>query len=198
MNIGIFGGTFDPVHIGHLILAETVRDQFSLDEIWFIPAHIPPHKQELTISHPKDRIAMLEFAIAGHANFKINPLEIKRDGPSYTVDTLRELQSSHPADQFHLLIGADSLTDFPTWKSPHEIMTLAKIIAVNRGHDPADMESVRHALGEQADERIQIIEMPLIGISSTELRYRCKTGLSIRFQTPRAVELYIQQHLLYR
>jgi len=197
-RIGIFGGTFDPVHLGHLILAETVRDQCDLDEIHFIPAKRPPHKQDSDISPDKLRVKMLEFALAGHGKFKINLMEIKRDGLSFTVDTLRHLREAQPEVEHSLLIGADSLHDFPNWREPAQILELANVIAVNRAHAVPDLEPIRSALGVEAAERIQIIDMPMIDISSTDLRARIASKRSIRFLTPRPVELFIQENRLYQ
>lgn len=197
-KIGIFGGTFDPVHLGHLILAETVRDECGLDEIHFIPAKRPPHKKDAEIAPDKQRVKMLEFALAGHGKFKINLMEIKRDGLSYTVDTLRHLREARPEVEFSLLIGADSLHDFPTWREPEQILELANVIAVNRGQSEASLEPIKSALGDQAAQRIQIVEMPMIDISATDLRQRVASQRSIRFLTPRPVELFIQENGLYQ
>jgi nicotinate-nucleotide adenylyltransferase len=197
MKLGIFGGTFDPVHLGHLVLAETVREESGLDELWFMPARVPPHKQSEEISSPKARMEMLELAIAGHARFRVSDLELRRDGPSYTVETLRGLREQRPNDELHVVIGGDSLADLPTWKEPEEILKLARVIAVNRGREELTLAATLDHFGETAAERIQLVQMPAIDISATELRERVRTGKSIRYQVPRSVELYIQQHGLY-
>jgi len=198
MRIGLFGGTFDPVHIGHLILAESARELCGLDEIRFIPAKSPPHKQGKTITPAKLRIEMLEFALAGCTAFRIDKMEIKRDGPSYTVDTLRILKEQEPEHEFSLIIGADSLDDLPTWKEPAEILRLANVIAVNRGRESASMENIIEAVGKEACKSIECINMPGIDLSASEIRKRVQTGKSIRFQTLRSVELYIATNELYR
>ena len=192
MRIGIYGGTFDPVHLGHLILAETVREQAELDEVWFVPAFINPHKQGRVTAAVKMRLEMLRFAIAGNASFKLNEIEAKRKSPSYTVETLTEVRSSHPDNELFLIMGADSLTDFPTWREPETILKMAQLIVVNRGRSDVDVPKSVDC------QRITICEMPAIDISSTEIRSRIATGKSIRYQTPRAVELYIETNSLYR
>lgn len=197
MKLGLFGGTFDPVHLGHLLLAETAREACGLDEVWFVPARIPPHKQTAAITSPKARLEMLELAIAGHPQFRVDDLELRRDGPSFTVDTLRHLHDQRPADDLHVIIGADSLADLPTWKEPLEILRLAVVIAVNRGRSVPDLPAALENFGDAASERIHLVEMPAVDISATDLRDRCRSGKSIRYQVPRPVELYIQQHHLY-
>jgi nicotinate-nucleotide adenylyltransferase len=197
MQIGIFGGTFDPVHLGHLILAETAREAASLDEVWFVPAFMAPHKQGQRSTPARERIDMLRLALAGHSQFRINDLEIRRRGPSFTVETLQELKSQHPDDEFLLLIGGDSLADFPTWRDPQRILELVRLVAVNRGRDPLNVEGAMKSLGNGLEDRIITVEMPAVDLSATEIRQRCRTGKSIRSWTPRAVELFIHQHRLY-
>src|SRR6185369_11984582 len=125
MRIGIYGGTFDPVHVGHLILAEQAREQGRLDEVWFVPAPRPPQKDGVAITRFEARVEMLALAIAGQAAFRIDELEKERVGPSYTVDTLAELRRRHPAYTFFLLIGGDSLADLPLWRDPGGILAQA-------------------------------------------------------------------------
>lgn len=195
MRIGIYGGTFDPVHLAHLVLAEQCREQAQLDEVWFLPAARPPHKAGVTISDTKHRMAMLEFAISGHPQFRVNPLELERAGPSYTVETLRELVQQQPDVEWSLLMGGDSLRDFHTWREPAEIATLARIVAVNRGlEDLPGCAEFRASFGD----RLDIVEMPGLEISASDIRARIASERSIRFLVPRAVEVYIQQQRLYR
>lgn len=199
MRIGVYGGTFDPVHLGHLILAETCREQARLDRVIFIPAGLPPHKQDREFSPGNARAEMLEFAIAGHAEFSVDRSEIKRSGPSYTVETLRSLRQDHPNDELFLLMGADSLAEFPLWKEPREIATLASLIVVNRGsQSPPDLAGLIPHLGASAVARIQLVTMPGIDISSSDLRRRAQQGQSLRYLIPRAVERYIIDHHLYQ
>lgn len=199
MRIGIYGGTFDPVHLGHLVLAETCREQCQLDRIIFIPAGVPPHKQgrELTAGHI--RADLLEFAVAGYGEFSVDRSEIKRSGPSFTVETLRALRQAHPDDELFFLMGADSLAEFHLWREPREIATLAGLIVVNRGtQPPSSRESLLPLLGRDAVDRIQFVTMPGIDISASDLRRRARDGHSLRYLVPRAVERYIIEHQVYR
>jgi len=139
MRLGLFGGTFDPVHFGHLLLAEQCREQCELDEIWFLPAGAPPHKQNALISDGRIRAAMLELAIAGHRAFAVNRMELDRAGTTFTVETLQHLHEENPSRELFFIVGADSLTDLPTWREPQQIARLATIVAVNRGvHSTAE------------------------------------------------------------
>lgn len=195
MRIGVYGGTFDPVHLGHLVLAEQAREQLRLDEIWWIPCQVSPHKSDRTLTVGKQRLEMLQFAIAGHAHFRVLPIEIDRPGPSFTVETLSQLTAAHPGHDWWLLMGADSLRDFPLWREPGRIAELARIAAVNRGHEPPPgIEAFRSQFGD----RVDVVTMPGLAISASDLRDRVATGRSIRYLTPRAVEAYIAQHGLYQ
>lgn len=199
-RLGIFGGTFDPVHYGHLLLAEQCREHCALDEVWFLPSGSPPHKQGAEITPGKQRFEMLELAIAGHAVFSVNDLELRRSGPTFTVDTLQSIHenSETAGRELFFLIGADSLSDLVTWREPKRIAQLATIVAVNRGGDPLpDLGSIRDAIGPDVADRIQIVEIPGNDVSSTDIRQRVRDGRSIRFMTPRAVEVFIEQHGLY-
>jgi nicotinate-nucleotide adenylyltransferase len=200
MRLGLYGGTFDPVHFGHLLLAETCREACELDEVWFIPTGSPPHKTGAEISPVRARREMLELALAGLPRFQVSRIEMDRPGPHYTVETLRLLKSERPEDELFLLIGADSLHDLHTWREPEEVARLATIVAVNRGDDAAVQDSASGSFGLPSGSsiRVQTIPMPPIGISATDLRRRVAAGRSIRFQTPRAVEQYIRAHRLYR
>ena len=198
MRLGIYGGTFDPVHYGHLLLAEQCREQCALDEIWFIPAHQAPHKQGTAGTPGKARSEMLGFAVAGIPQFKVSHRELDRGGTSYTVDTLQELHDEEPSRELFFLIGADSLDDLPTWRQPDRIAELATIVAVNRGDRPLPApEQLRGRLGETLAARIRIVAMPGIDLSATDIRRRVREGRSIRFMVPRAVEAYIAEHGLY-
>lgn len=198
MRLGVFGGTFDPVHYGHLLLAEQCREQCRLDEVWFVPAGAPPHKAGIVITAGAARAEMLEFAIAGHAPFRVDCRELKRAGPSYTVHTLQELRDEDPARELFFLIGADSLADLPFWFEPRRIAELANLVVVNRGRStPPDLHALVPHLGEAAVARMQVVAIPGIDLSSSDMRRRVQQGRSIRFMTPRAVECYIQEQRLY-
>ena len=196
MKLGLLGGTFDPVHLGHLILAESCLQACQLDALWFLPTGIPPHKDASQLTPGPDRIEMLKLAIAGHPHFSVEPLELERDGVAYTVDTLEEIHRTHPQAELLFLIGADSLNDLPNWRMPQRIAELAQLVAVNRGSDqeaklPAELD-------EQITARVQQVHIPGIDISATEIRNRVRQDRSIRYLVPRAVEIYINEHQLYR
>lgn len=198
MRVGIYGGTFDPVHFGHLLLAEQCREQCALDEVWFLPAGSPPHKQTQPITAGVPRAEMLEIAVAGHAQFKVDRRELKRAGASYTVDTLTELAAEDPDRELFFLMGADSLADLPTWRDPQGIARLAWLVVVNRGGTPLpDLDVIRRTLGTGVADRIRLITMPGVDFSAHDLRGRVAEAKSIRYMTPRGVESYIAQHRLY-
>lgn len=198
MRLGIYGGTFDPVHYGHLLLAEQCREQLRLDAVWFMPAAVPPHKQDAGISSGRDRLAMLELATAGHPALQVSDRELRRGGTSYTVETLAELRAEDPQRELYLLIGGDSLAELPTWRQPQRILELAIVAAVNRGRAAPDLAAVQGALGATAAERIVLVSMPAIDLSATDMRRRAADGRSLRYMTPRAVEEYIRDAGLYR
>jgi nicotinate-nucleotide adenylyltransferase len=201
MRVGVFGGTFDPVHYGHLILAEQAREQGRLDEVWFVPAARPPHKSESELTRFDQRAEMLTLAVAGHAAFRVLELEKDRPGPSFTVDTLAELHRGHPGDEFWLLVGADTLADLGSWHEKRRLPELAGLMVMARpGHAIPGEDRVRAELelAPDASLRLQTIDVPLIDISSRDLRRRAAAGRSIRYFVPRAVEVYIQERHLYR
>jgi nicotinate-nucleotide adenylyltransferase len=201
MRIGVFGGTFDPVHFGHLIMAEQCREQGRLDQVLFVPAALPPHKQSQPISPFGKRVEMLALAIAGHSAFRVDELEKSRPGPSFTVDTLRELQDRHTAAELTLIMGADCLPDLAHWREPERIAELAMLAVVGRpGWSVWPPEQLRSALRlpPQAPLRQMAVHAPLIDISSRDLRRRAAEGRSLRYLVPRAVEEYIAVHQLYQ
>ena len=198
MRLGLYGGTFDPVHYGHLVLADCCREQCELDEIWFVPAGDPPHKEKSGISPGEFRAEMLEFAVAGYPEFSVDRMELKRSGKSYTVDTLQALVDEDSSRELFFLMGADSLTDLPTWREPARIAELATIVAVNRGRDALPARNrLAESLSDAVVERIVFVSMPAVDYSSSEIRRAIEEQRSIRFRTPRAVEAYIRQKGLY-
>jgi len=200
MRLGIYGGSFDPVHYGHLLLAECCREQLRLDEVWLIPAAVPPHKQSRQRASGKARLEMLELALAGSDRLRASPLEIDRGGVSYTVETLAAIREQHPAAALFLLLGADALFDLPTWREPARICELALPVIVRRGGSPEPDLSVLAPLVSPArlnEIRAVQVQMPLMELSSTDLRERAGQGQSLRYRTPRAVEKYIQTQGLY-
>jgi nicotinate-nucleotide adenylyltransferase len=201
MRMGVFGGTFDPVHVGHLTMAEQCREQASLDQVRFVPAARPPHKLDRIVSSFADRIEMLRLAVAGHSCFVIDDLEGERPGPSFTVDTLEALAARYPGTAFELILGGDCLGDLPGWRDPARIVELAGLLIVRRpGYASVAPDQLRKSLGlpAAAPLRCREIDSPLVDISSNELRQRVAAGRSIRYWTPRAVECYIETHKLYK
>lgn len=194
MRVGLFGGTFDPIHQGHLILAEFCREACSLDKVIFIVAGEPPHKGRPRTA-AKHRLEMVELAIAGNEAFEASEIEISRPGPHYTYETLELITAARPADNLFFIIGADSLADLPGWRRPDRIFELATIVVVNRpGIDTQMIEQFQPPEG--ARPLIQV-PIPDIGIASRALRCRLAEGKTIRYMVPRAVEMYLRQHGLY-
>lgn len=199
MRLGIFGGSFDPVHYGHLLLAECCREQRALDRVLFLPTAVPPHKQDCTPSEAGLRAEMLELAIAGNPAFAISRFEVDRGGVNYTVDTLTHFRAEHPDAELFFLMGADMLSDLPHWRSAAQVCQLALPVAVRRGPAQPDFDCLREITTSERIEQIRRhqVEMPAVAISGTDLRRRVAEGLSIRYRTPPAVEQYILSHRLY-
>jgi nicotinate-nucleotide adenylyltransferase len=201
MRIGVFGGTFDPIHLGHLIVAEQCREQAGLDRVLFIPAARPPHKLDRQLTPWVHRLEMLHLAVAGHAVFQVDELEKDRPGPSFTVDTLALLRRRFPEATLHLLLGADCLPDLAHWFEPVRIVELARLLIVARpGWDVWSADQLRAALGlsHEHDLSLQIVHVPLIDIASRDVRARAREGRSVRYLVPRSVECYIEGHELYK
>jgi len=201
MRLGIFGGTFDPVHFGHLALAEECLAVAGLDEVWLVPAASPPHKGGKKLSRFDQRKEMLELAIAGNEKFKVEPMEADRPGPSFTIDTLEEIQKRKPNDELFLIIGGDSALEFSTWKDPAKIASLATIIVRIRPGVimPTEQEFVSQ-LGKELGVQPKVIFVagpPYLDVSSSLLKERVSNNKSVRYLLPRAVEVYIQQKKLY-
>ena len=192
MNVGLFGGSFNPPHVAHLIVAEVVRDQFGLDEVWWIPNATPPHKPNDELVAVQHRLTMTERTVEGNPAFRVCGVEVERDGVSYTVETLRVLQDQHPDTDFALILGSDSLDHFADWHRPDEIAERVPFIVYKR---PGAIESV-------ADPRfvndVRYAAAPVMEISGTEVRARRRAGRSIRYLVPEAVRAYIDTHDLYR
>ena len=205
MRIGVFGGSFDPVHIGHLVAAECCREQARLDRVLFVPAAIPPHKQSRELAGAAHRVEMLALATGGNPGFAVWTGEIDRGGVSYTVDSLERLTRLHPGDDLILLLGPDALTEFPTWREPGRIAALARLVAMEREGLDAIAASIARAeleriLGADGWRRLvqERVRLPAIGVRASDLRGELAAGRSIRYRTPRSVEAYIAAHGLYR
>jgi nicotinate-nucleotide adenylyltransferase len=192
MNIGVFGGTFNPPHVGHLIVIESVRDQERFDTILFVPSASPPNKQDGSVAPPADRLKMTQLAVQGNPFLEVTDIEIRRTGLSFTIDTVEALASLHPEARLSLIIGTDNLLDFHTWKSPKDILAKAELVVMSRpGFD------LRQAHPEYA-RLAKIVNVPQVGVSGTDIRRRVKLGRSIRYLVPKPVEEFIRHSDLYR
>lgn len=198
-KIGILGGTFDPIHMGHLLLAEWAKSEMGLDEIWLIPNGVSHMKADKELAPAQDRLQMTELAAMGNAEFKCLDLEIKREGYTYSYETLEELSSSHPEDTLHFVFGADCLYSIENWKSPERIFRCCKLVAAVR--DDASMEEMK-VKKEELIRRYggEIILLPFVrlSISSTVIRERIRQGMSVRYMVPDNVLAYIEEKGLYR
>ncbi|MGA2062699.1 MAG: nicotinate-nucleotide adenylyltransferase [Thermoguttaceae bacterium] len=201
MKLGIFGGTFDPIHYGHLMLAECCREQRGLDAVWFLPAAVPPHKRDQELTPATKRIEMLKLAIAGNPAFSVCTYETDRGGVNYTVDTLTHIHEEEPGRELFFLMGEDMLLDLPHWKQPERVCQLALPVVVHRaGMAALDFNCLTAVATPQRIEQIlrHQVEMPEIGLSGSDIRRRVAAGKSIRYYTPRAVEKYIETHAMYK
>lgn len=198
-RIGVFGGTFDPIHHGHLAMAEECRTALALDMVLFLPAGQPPHKRGGLVSPAADRVAMVELAIASNQFFRLSRVDVDRTGPSYTVGALEQLRLEWGMEaRFWFLMGADSLADVLTWRDPARLIELARVVAVNRPDAPKPDPSRLEGKLPGATERVDVVEMPAMAISGTDLRARVKAGRPIKYQVPEAVEVYVTERRLYR
>ena len=195
-RIGILGGTFDPVHAGHLIIATEFHHALGLDRLLFVPAGVPPHKRGQAISDDADRLAMLRLALADNPDFEIDTIDLDRGGVSYTSELLALMVERNPGAEVIFLMGEDSLRDLPTWHAPEEICRLVEIGVAARFGVELDVSDVTAALPACAG-RIRVVSSPEIGISSSDIRIRVATGQPVRYQVPRAVERYIRDRGLY-
>ncbi len=190
-KLGIFGGTFNPPHMAHLLAAEGVRDHLKLDKILFVPASIPPHKTREGVIPARHRLEMVRLAIEGNPAFELSDIELRRKGTSYTIDTILELKQEHPDAKVHFILGIDLLIDFDKWKEPDRILAECDLVAMNRpGFDLAVVDKELLA-------RIQLVNVPSVDISSTNIRRRVKSGRSIRYLVPASVEGYIVRNSIY-
>ncbi|MDD4870512.1 MAG: nicotinate-nucleotide adenylyltransferase [Kiritimatiellae bacterium] len=199
-RIGILGGTFNPIHTGHLILAQSALETFDLDRIFFIPSAKPPHKKPSVLADAEHRMAMLDTAIEDDMRFEMSDIEIKRGGPSYSIDTVRELKKIYPSVEFHFIIGADSLLELHLWKDINDLLNLCTFVTFGRpGVNIAQIQKKDLFLDPPWPEKLleNIVTNRLIDISSSDIRHRIAECMSIRYLVPRAVEMYIAEHNLY-
>jgi nicotinate-nucleotide adenylyltransferase len=197
LRIGLMGGTFDPIHAGHLILAEQARERFGLTQVLFVTAASPPHKLGEPVTDAADRLEMTRLAVADNELFTCSTIEIDRPGPSYTIDTVKEIMELYgPGTQLYLLLGADEGRDLMSWREPYEIQKLASIVVANRPGMP--VFAVIDSLPSDFAKGIVPLEMPGVDISSTDLRERVRSGRSVRYLVPRPVEEYIWAKGLFK
>lgn len=199
--IGVFGGTFNPVHMGHLVLAQDALERLELSQVLFIPSHISPHKSPSAVLPVRHRAAMLELAIQDDVRFAVCDVELQRGGVSYSVDTLREIRALYPGAAIHFIIGSDSLLELHLWKDVYELLGMCTVVAMARpGADPSALRPDRLKLDPPWPERLlaNVVGAHAIDISSSDIRRRVAEGLSIRYLVPASVEMYIQEHRLYR
>ena len=195
---GVFGGTFDPIHLAHLAVAEAARDAFGLLRVLFIPAAQPPHKPGRDISPVEDRLAMVEAAVEGNPAFEVSRLEIERSGPSYTVDTLTALCEAAPGDRLALILSAESYSEFGSWHEPRRILDLAALVVAPRvGYADADPDLIARQFPE-ARATVAFMDGPRIRLSASEIRQRAAESRSVRYLVPDAVAAYISDHGLYQ
>jgi nicotinate-nucleotide adenylyltransferase len=193
-RFGLLGGSFDPPHLGHLAFAEWARVQLDLEGVLFMPAGDPPHKRRARMTEARHRLAMTRLAVRGNPAFAVSDLEVRRNGPSYTVDTLRALTAAHPRRAWVLLMGADAFTGFGTWRDPEGILARAQLaVALRPGaRRPRAGRWTRTGAG------VTFLDNPGLEVSSTALRDRARAGLSLRYLVPEAVARHITRHALYR
>lgn len=198
LRIGLFGGTFDPPHLGHLILASEASAQLHLDRLLWVLTPTPPHKRDQVITPLEHRLAMLERAIADNPAFELSRIELERPGPHYTFDTVKRVQTESPSADVILLIGGDSLHDLPTWYHAADLVAACREIGVmRRPGDSADLSALEREL-PGIHPKVRFVDAPLLEIASSEIRRRAAGGESFRYYVPPSVYEYILQHKLYR
>lgn len=197
-GLGILGGTFDPVHMGHLHMAEAVYERMQLEQIMFIPAYVAPHKVGLDFALAEERFRMTQLAVEPYSQFIVSDIELRRSGVSYTIDTVRELSKIYADRELYFIIGADSVVQLHTWNNIYDLLELATFVAAGRPGYEGVMEQVVATLGAEAAKRIVLLDTPEYDISSTDIRTRIRSGQSLAGLVPSAVEEYIRSHGLYK
>lgn len=197
-KLGIMGGTFDPIHFGHLVTAEVARDRFQLNKVIFVPSGHPPHKESSRITEAKHRYLMTVLAVASNPYFEVSGLEIERSGPSYAIDTVQEFRQTYPSDLIYFITGADAILELLTWKNVEQLLKICYFIAATRpGYNLDYLDSILQKLPPKADQRIFFLEVPALAISSTDIRRRLEEGCTIKYLLPENVEHYIIKKKLY-
>ena len=198
-KIGILGGTFDPIHYGHLFIAYNAMHCFCLDKVIFIPSGTPPHKLLINVSDKRHRYNMTQLAIKGNKSFEISDIEYSKDGVSYTVDTVAAFKNSRPDASLYYIVGADSLFEMSGWKNFRKLAKMIEIISINRmTRKFMDAAEAAALLAGKYNAKIHTLEMPILEISSTEIRRRVKNNLPIKYMLPESVERYIKRNKLYK
>lgn len=198
-RIGIMGGTFDPIHYGHLAAAAGARHALGLERILFMPNRLPPHKRGQATTNAAHRLAMVRLALEGARDFEVSTFELDREGPSYTTLTLAGLKSLQPDWDLHFIAGADSLLEIKTWYEYPRLLQFCWFVAVTRPGAPLDrLDALKSELGPELAGRIRVLELPGVAVSSSLLRERIGQGAPITYLVPPGVEQYIQEHRLYR
>lgn len=203
-RVALFGGTFNPIHLGHLFAAERIREAERFDRVVFIPSRVPPHRKAVDLAPARDRLAMARQAIRGNPAFQVSDVEIRREGPSYTVDTLRHFHESlGPRARLSFLLGFDAALELGAWKELPEILALADLVVASRpgtkwnASTRARWKRVPRVEGAAGARRIRLVAIPALPISATEIRQRLREGRSIRYLVPEVVERYLRRHRLY-
>ena len=196
-RLGILGGTFDPPHIAHLVMADQARNQLNLSRVVLVPAGQPPHKLGRPVTPIEHRLVMTQLAIADDPSLALSRVEVDRPGPHYTADTLAVLRTAHPEDELYLLIGSDSLRDLMAWRDPARVVAQARLAVMRRPDAEPDMHTLEVAI-PGIGARVEWVDAPWLDISSHDIQRRARAGLSIRHLVPAAVERYIVEHGLYR
>lgn len=191
-KVGIMGGAFDPIHLGHLLAAEAAREQHGLDEVWFMPSHIPPHKHQAGVSG-EQRLAMVKAAIQSHPHFRPLDIELRRGGVSYTVDTIKELRGEYPDLELYFIIGADMVNYLPKWEGIEELTDMITFIGLQRPGSFLELDTLPPFI----QEAVLLADMPLVDISSSLIRKRISGGHSVRYMVPETVYDYIVRSGLY-
>jgi nicotinate-nucleotide adenylyltransferase len=200
-RIGIFGGTFNPVHMGHLIMAQDALELFELNTVVFVPCACPPHKPARDLASAEHRMAMLTAALEGDLRFEVSDIEIQRGGVSYSIDTAREIKQQHPEADVFFIIGSDSLPELRSWKHIDQLLDVCRFVTIARpGTDMNDPNLQDPMPGDARSSALrELIRVGhLVNISSTDIRYRIAEGMSIRYLVHPAVEMYITEHSLFR
>ncbi|MBO8126170.1 MAG: nicotinate-nucleotide adenylyltransferase [Firmicutes bacterium] len=197
-RLGIMGGTFDPIHYGHLMTAEEARERFGLDKVLFVPSGHPPHKKLTDVSDAEHRYLMTVLATLSNPAFEVSRVDVDREGITYTVDTLRDLHRLYPDDELYFITGADAVLEIITWKDAHRLVELCDFIAATRPGYPIDaLEEKLGALYTDCRECFHFVEVPALAISSTDIRARVREGRPIRYLLPESVVYYIEKNGLY-